>query len=67
MTSHGNVSDHLVQFDGLGGYSKNARLTHNIIWISMVWVIWKEENRRIFQHKDEHLQYLTEQVKFQSF
>lgn len=30
---HGNILDHLLQFNGLGGFSKNYRLTFNIIWI----------------------------------
>jgi len=26
-------------------------MTFNIIWIAVLWVIWKERNIRIFQHK----------------
>ena len=46
---HGNIQDHLLQFYGLGGLSKNSRLTFNIIWISVLCVIWRERNGRIFQ------------------
>lgn len=37
---HGNLYDHL-QFGGLEGFSKKIRLTFNIIWISVLLVIWK--------------------------
>jgi len=36
--THGNLQDHLVQFCGLGGYSKHVRLTFNIIWLLVMLV-----------------------------
>lgn len=58
---------HLVRFVGLGGFSKNVLLALNIIWVSVVWVIWKARNWKKIQLKDEHLQSLSGKIKFQSF
>jgi hypothetical protein len=33
--------DHFIQFASLGGFSKHACLAFNIIWLSVMWVIWK--------------------------
>ena len=35
----GSIVDHHMLFECLGGFSKNVRLTLNIIWLSCVWVI----------------------------
>lgn len=67
MTFHGNLEDHLMQFGGLGGFSKNSRLNLNIIWLSVLCIIWKERNGRIFQHKVDLLQSLSENVKLHTF
>lgn len=42
------VSDHLLQFEWLGGFSKNIRSGIHLILLSTVWVICKERNSRIF-------------------
>lgn len=39
----------------------------NIIWLSVVWIIWKERNRRIFKNKENHLQSIIEKVKLKTF
>lgn len=54
-TSQGKVLDHLLLFGGLGGFSENVRLTFNIIWFDVVWVICIEQNRRVFHNKAEQL------------
>jgi hypothetical protein len=64
---HGNLMAHLLQFGGLGGCSTKVRYSLNIIWLVVVWVIWKERNRHIFQNKEENLHALCEMVKLQSF
>jgi hypothetical protein len=38
---HGNIFSHSNQFRGLGGFSKNSRTSYTIIWISVLFVIWK--------------------------
>jgi len=50
---HGNIQDYLLQFGGLGGFSKNSCLAFNIIWTPVLFVICKERNGRIFQHKSD--------------
>jgi len=48
---HGNLVDHLYQFGGVGGFPKDFRMTFNIIWFSVLYIIWEERNERIFNHK----------------
>ena len=45
---HGHLMSHLTQFGDLGGFSTKVKYSLHIIWIAVVWVIWKERNRRIF-------------------
>jgi hypothetical protein len=52
---------------GLGGFSKNMCLVFKMLWLVVVSIIWKEGNRRIFQHKDEHILSMGEQVKLLVF
>ena len=63
----GNLMSYLTQFGGLGGFSTKVRYSQHIIWIAVVWVIWKERSRRIFQIKQENIQTLCERVKLLSF
>jgi len=57
---HGNIFSHSNQFCGLGGFSKKSRTTFTIIWISVLFVIWKDNNRRIFHNKMDQLVALAE-------
>lgn len=49
------------------GYSINSRLALNIIWISVLYILRKERNSRIFKHKVDTLQSLIEKVKLRTF
>lgn len=42
-------------------------MTFNIIWIAVLWIIWKERNGRIFQYKTRNSQALSENVNHQIF
>jgi len=64
---HGNLHSRANQFCALGGFSKNSRTSFTIIWISVLFVIWKDRNRRIFQNHFDHLEALLERVKIQTF
>jgi hypothetical protein len=64
---HGNLNMHANQFCALGGFSKNSLTTFTIIWISVLFVIWKDRNRRIFQNRIDQLEALLERVKLQTF
>jgi len=55
IVPHSFLADHFMHFEGLWGCFKYIRLTLRIIWISTVWLIWKERNGRIFQQKDQQL------------
>ena len=64
---NGNIGTHSTQFRGLGGFSKNSRTAFTIIWISVLFVVWKDRNNRIFQNKSVQLETLAEKVKLQTF
>lgn len=44
----GNVSDHLLQFESLAGFSKAKCSLLTLIWCATLWTLWKERNDRIF-------------------
>ncbi|GAU39629.1 hypothetical protein TSUD_397170 [Trifolium subterraneum] len=46
---HVSLGGHAEQFGGLGGNSKTSRNLFTIIWVSLLFVIWKDRNDRIFQ------------------
>ena len=41
-------------------FKKENWKTFNIIWLSRLWILWKERNKSIFQQKEEHIQSLEE-------
>jgi len=45
----------------------NSRLTLNIIWISVIFTICKERNRKIFHYKTKQLISLSGKDKLQTF
>jgi len=55
---HGNLHSHATQFCALGVFSKISRTSFTVIWISVLFVIWKDWNRRIFQNHFDHLEAL---------
>jgi len=63
----GDLYTHANQICALRGLSKNSRTAFSIIWISILFVIWKDRNRRIFQNHFDHLEALLERVKFQTY
>jgi len=64
---HGSFQNHYHQFGGLHGSSKMSIESMHIIWMSVVWAIWKERTNKVFQKKEGQLQAISERVKFQSF
>ena len=64
---HCQFFEHLHQFGGLRGFSKKTTESMHIMWLLVVWTIWKEQNNRIFQRKEDNLLVLGEMVKLQSF
>nr|ABD32346.1 H+-transporting two-sector ATPase, alpha/beta subunit, central region, related [Medicago truncatula] len=64
---NGNLYTHANQFCALGGFSKNYMKAFTIIWISVLYTIWKDRNRRIFQNQIVLLEVLLERVKLQTF
>jgi len=62
-----HIRDHLRQFCHLGGSSKNLLLTMHLSWLSCVWAIWNERNRRIFKHEELCSNHLLEKIKLLTF
>lgn len=48
-------------------FQKTLKTTFTIIWISVLYVIWKDRNRRVFQNKFDHVVALLKRVKLQTF
>jgi len=57
---NGTISTHSSQFCSIGGFSKGARTMFTIIWIAVIFVVWKYRNNRIFQNKSDQLLALAE-------
>jgi hypothetical protein len=64
---HDTIWVHSSQFRGLGGISKNSRTAFTIIWISVIHVIWKDRNSRVFHNKADQIGTLAEKVKLQTY
>jgi len=62
-----HVADHFLQFENLGGFPKNIRITFQLIWLAFIWVIWCERNAQIFRNQEESLQQLLDKIKLQSW
>jgi len=67
LVFHCQFFTHLHQFGGLRGFLKKSIESMQIIWLSVAWSIWKEQNNKIFKGKEGSLQALGERVKLQSF
>jgi len=66
-TLQGSLFEHFLQFGGLGGFSNKSQMPFNRIWISALFIIWKDRNRRHFHNKSEQLLSLLEKIKLQAF
>ncbi|GAU29920.1 hypothetical protein TSUD_148290 [Trifolium subterraneum] len=42
------LSDHLVQFTSSAGGARACRSFMQLIWLACVWVVWTEQNHRLF-------------------
>jgi len=67
IVSQGDVISHSTHFGGLGGFSRNSRTMFTIIWISVLFIIWKDLNMRIFNNQTDQLEVLAEKVKLQTY
>jgi len=62
-----HLSDHLFQFENLGGYPKSTCPAFNLICLLSVWVIWSEINARVCNQKEVSLSQLLDIIKSQSY
>ncbi|GAU35536.1 hypothetical protein TSUD_155670 [Trifolium subterraneum] len=64
---HGTIEAHSTQFSSLGGVSARSHKALSIIWLSVLFVIWKDRNNQIFHHKSSQVQALSEKVKLHTY
>ncbi|GAU47519.1 hypothetical protein TSUD_138910 [Trifolium subterraneum] len=62
---HVSLGGHAEQFAGVGGNSKTSRNLFTIIWV--LFVIWKDQNDRIFQMGNDSGVTLLERIKLQTY
>jgi len=61
------VRDNLHQFGNLAGLPQFTHSFLQVIWHACVWLIWKERNNNIFNHKTKDVVLLLDSVKLTSF
>jgi len=58
-----SLIDHLNQFADWEVFLKIFAWRSKMLWLMVVSIVWKVRNRRIFQHKEEHITSMGEHVK----
>jgi len=61
------VHEHILQLCSLGGFSKTISSTFYLIWLSCIWIVWRDRNSRVFQQKGNSIHQLIDKIKLQSF
>jgi hypothetical protein len=61
------VRENLHQFGNLAGLPRSTHSFLQAIWHACVWLIWKERNNMIFNHKTKEVGLLLDSVKLTSF
>ena len=59
--------DHFLQFGHHAGLLRSSHPFLNIIWLACVWLIWKEQNNRVFHQKALDSQSIANKIKMLSF
>jgi hypothetical protein len=62
-----SMLDHFVQFSHLVGSFRMRCSIMQIIWISCIWVIWKEMNDKNFRNQEVCNHQLLDKIKMLSF
>jgi hypothetical protein len=63
----GDIQQHFFQFINMPGLPRSTHLFLKVIWVTSVWIIWKERNDRVFNNKVSIPSILIEKVKLTSF
>lgn len=61
------LCDHHLQFSYMAGLPRCTQSFLKGIWFACAWVIWKDQNNRIFKNAALHLYVLIEKVKLNFF
>jgi len=61
-----NIADHLVQFTYMTGGGKAKRSFLQLIWLLCTWVVWNEQNNRLFNNIVTHVPRLLDKIKLLS-
>jgi hypothetical protein len=59
--------DHFVQFVHSAGVSRARRSFMQLFWLCCIWVVWQEQNSRIFKANESSVLQMLEKVKVHSF
>jgi len=62
-----SLRHHFVQFSYMTGMPRSSHIFFKVIWLACVWILWKEQNNRIFKNTALDPSTLTEKVKLNSF
>jgi hypothetical protein len=57
------ISDHFLQFIQYPSVLKSRRSFFHLIWLLCVWVVWKDQNDRLFRNKHSSLLHMLDKVK----
>ena len=63
----GGFRDHFTHFGHIAGLPRSSYPFLQLIWMVCVWVIWKEQNNKVFHQKITDSQTLADKVKLLSF
>jgi hypothetical protein len=67
MADAQTLPDHFVQFTYSTGSLRARRPFLHIIWLACVWVVWNEQNHRLFRNVASPVPQLLDKVKMFSF
>lgn len=59
--------DYFLLFGNHAGLLRSSHLFLKIIWLAFVWLIWKEQNNRVFHHKTSYSYSIADKIKMLSF
>ena len=63
----GDMRQHFVQFTKMAGMPRSSHYFFALIWFATIWMMWKDQNSRVFQNTTSNSFTLIEKIQQQSF